>query len=393
MPVASPVVPDALVRVALRLGVRDAPARLEQHLREAFSATGVHLYASGTQALQAAMEIAWNRSGRRGPVALPAYACYDLATAAIGAGLPVTFFDVDPATLSPDTASLEEVLHRGASVVVVAPLYGIPVDYAAVADLCSRFGAIAVEDAAQGQGAVWRDRPLGAHGDISVLSFGRGKGWTGGGGGALLTRGAMADAMPGHARRGTRAPDELRVVVALAAQWAIGRPSLYGIASATPGLHLGETVYHPPAIPARMPAAAAALALAHADPAARRAAERRASAATWEARLAELPGIDRISLPVGAEGGYLRYPLLAARPLDATTAPAAARLGVARGYPRPLPELPELQPCIRYVPDRLDGAERLARSLVTLPTHWQVTAEDRGQVLDLVATHLSESAV
>src|SRR5690606_24207815 len=100
LPVASPVVPDALVRVALRLGVRDAPALLEQHLREAFSATGVHLYASGTQALQAAMEIAWNRSGRRGPVALPAYACYDLATAAIGAGLPVTFFDVDPATLS-----------------------------------------------------------------------------------------------------------------------------------------------------------------------------------------------------------------------------------------------------------------------------------------------------
>src|SRR5690606_38141160 len=118
------------------------------------------------------------------------------------------------------------------------------------------------------------------------------------------------------------------------------------------------------------------LALAHADRAGQRAVERRASAAAWDTRLAELPGIELISLPADAKGGYLRYPLLSARPLTAATAPAAARLGVARGYPKSLAELPELQPSIRYVPDRLDGAERLARSLVTLPTHWQVTAND-----------------
>jgi hypothetical protein len=80
--------------------------------------------------------------------------------------------------------SLERLLQRGARVVVVASLYGFPVDWDAVAGVLAPYGAIAIEDAAQGDHAAWRGRPLGSVGPISVLSFGRGKGWTGGGGGA-----------------------------------------------------------------------------------------------------------------------------------------------------------------------------------------------------------------
>ena len=56
----------------------------------------------------------------------------------------------------------------------------------AIAEIAERHGLAVVEDAAQGLGATWRGRPLGSFGDVSVLSFGRGKGWTGGVGGALL---------------------------------------------------------------------------------------------------------------------------------------------------------------------------------------------------------------
>ncbi|HEX8361985.1 MAG TPA: DegT/DnrJ/EryC1/StrS family aminotransferase, partial [Longimicrobium sp.] len=155
----------------------DPRTALARRLRERFGARHVALCASGTHALQCALA----RAGGA-PVALPAYACYDLATAAVGAGVCVALYDVDPASLAPDPASLERVLAAGARLVVVAPLYGIPVDWPALERLATVYGARLIEDAAQGHGASLGGRALGSLGEMSVLSFGRGKGWTGGGG-------------------------------------------------------------------------------------------------------------------------------------------------------------------------------------------------------------------
>src|SRR5439155_883687 len=110
-------------------------------------------------------------------VALPAYACYDVATAAVAVNARIALYDVHPATLAPDLASLTATLAEGARIVVVAPLYGMPVDWDAIEQCVAAFGALAIEDAAQGHGASWRGRPLGSLGRLSVLSFSRGKGW------------------------------------------------------------------------------------------------------------------------------------------------------------------------------------------------------------------------
>src|SRR5690606_21459595 len=197
-PVHSPVPLRALVPAAgqlLRLGADPRPG-LAALLEAAYAAERVVLCSSGTAALQLAIRIAAAHASEPGPVALPACTCYDVAAAAIGAdaGSGLVLFDVEPSGLAPDLGSLERVLRGGASVVVVSPLYGIPADWDAVQALCDEHGAVLVEDAAQGHGASWRGRPVGALGRISVLSFGRGKGWTGGKGGALLLRGAAAAA-------------------------------------------------------------------------------------------------------------------------------------------------------------------------------------------------------
>src|SRR5262249_36974288 len=151
-------------------------------LRSRYDARVVHLTSSGTSALQVAIRLARVRAGD-GPVALPAYGCYDIASAAVGADLPIALYDVDPATLSPDLDSLSAVLAGGARIVVVAPVAGMPVDWSGVEQCAGAFGAFLVEDAAQGHGAFLRGRPVGSLGPLSVLSFGRGKGWTGGAGG------------------------------------------------------------------------------------------------------------------------------------------------------------------------------------------------------------------
>ncbi len=82
--------------------------------------------------------------------------------------------------------------------VVLVHQYGIPVDLDRARALCDAHGAVVIEDAAQGAGAWWRHRRLGARGDLGILSFGRGKGMTAGGGGALLATGTAGQ---GTARR------------------------------------------------------------------------------------------------------------------------------------------------------------------------------------------------
>src|SRR5207247_11224127 len=124
----------------------------------------------------------------------------DVATAAVAVNARIALYDGHPATLAPDLASLTATLAEGARIVVVAPLYGMPVDWDAVEQCVAEFGALAIEDAAQGHGACWRGRPLGGLARPSVLSFSRGRGWTAGRGGALLVRGAgpvVAGTRPG----------------------------------------------------------------------------------------------------------------------------------------------------------------------------------------------------
>ena len=86
--------------------------------------------------------------------------------------------------------------------VVVAYLYGIPFDTAPVRAAAGAVGAWLIEDAAQGAGASFRGRALGAFGDLSMLSFGRGKGVTAGRGG-----------YGGHGRDTYRHCDQRRVTV------------------------------------------------------------------------------------------------------------------------------------------------------------------------------------
>jgi len=88
----------------------DARPALRQLLAREFAAADVALFASGTQALQMALTVAGNEIGSNATVALPAFTCFDVATAAVGAGLRISLYDIDPVTLTPDLDSLRGAL-------------------------------------------------------------------------------------------------------------------------------------------------------------------------------------------------------------------------------------------------------------------------------------------
>jgi dTDP-4-amino-4,6-dideoxygalactose transaminase len=388
-PVHSPLSAADVVRaVPAALGAGgDARAELEAVLRADFAADSVTLCGSGTEALVLALRLA-TRAHPAGEavVALPAFCCRDAAPAACAADVRIALYDVDPTTLGPDLDSLEAVLRAGAHAVVVAPLYGLPVAWDAVERLAASYGAVVVEDAAQGHGAAWRGTPLGALGAISVLSFGRGKGWTGGGGGALLLRGEPARAAP-VLESGGGVLRESRLLAASLAQAALGRPALYGLPAALPWLHLGETRYREVGEPGTLPRAAATLLLASRDAAAGEARQRRAHAAALLEALGDIPG-GRTCAPVAAGApGHLRLPVCLTRgAARVTTRRDARQLGLSPSYPTSLAELVPVRARLLAAGQRgWPGARRLVQELATLPTHSRVTVGERQALVRLLS--------
>lgn len=348
-----------------------ARAKVEALVRAAHSPKDVLLVDSGTSALTlalAAVRADAAEAGRSPLVALPAYGCFDLATAAVGAGVRVVLYDLDPATLGPDWPSLEATLAARPDAVVVAHLYGVPVDVARVTLLASRVAAVVVEDAAQGVGASIGGRPLGALGSLGVLSFGRGKGRTGGGGGALLANDARgADLLARMRAEVGAAPRGLRAAIVLAAQWLLGRPSLYWIPASLPFLKLGQTPYHAPHPVFAMPDACAAALVKTWDESGREVPRRRAAAARWRGVVPSSWSLPESAAP-GAERGELRLPALV--PAEELAGDVARRVGagVMPGYPMPLGRLPALAASV-LPSSAASGAEALTRRLVTLPCH------------------------
>jgi perosamine synthetase len=425
LPVLSPVTAAALARGLSQglgsplPGVADPRSQLLDALIRAYRARDGVLLGSGTQALTLALAAARQMAGDpAAPVALPAYSCFDLVTAAVGSRSRVTFYDLDPASLAPETSSLEAALEAGARVVVLAPLFGIPMDRGALEPLLERWDAVVVDDVAQSHGARWQGEPVGAGSELAVLSFGRGKGWTGGGGGALLVGSDRAsgslhrvfeEGRPDRAGVGS----SMRSWARAAAVWGVGRPDLYRIPRSVPALGLGETRYREPEPLREMSPGAAAILLATALRVEGEAEARRRHAGELLS-LIEAAGVDPgIRGPVGGEAGYLRLPVRvrggsvrvkrvrgaeARAGLAGTADPERARmLGAEGGYPRMLPELPQVADWLAEGRGaeahraRWPGADALVQELVTLPTHSRTRRHERQELVSLLPAEGSDA--
>ena len=393
-PAYTPLSMGALSRAALSgLGSGDEElAGFRRLLCARYNATDVLLVDSGTHALDLALRLVVGPAREEATVALPAYTCYDVATAAVGARVPIALYDLDPNTLAPDLDSLARVLSAGARAVVVSSLYGIPVDWEAIERCAAPFGAKVIEDAAQGIGSSWRGKPAGSLGSVSVLSFGRGKGWTGGCGGALLVRNGVTLAAHAELLGGVLPSRMFGGLPGAKLQWIFGRPSLFGLPAALPWLHLGETPYHEPSMARAMPRSAAVLldrtlALAEHEASIRRDGGGQLRGAIsrsdpWRAGTVRL-----VNPPPDSVAGYLRFPLLVGDGLVGLAGAARARqLGLAGAFPTTLGALGAVRE--RMVRSGGEagwpGAGTIVRDLVTLPTHSLVDERERQELMQLV---------
>jgi hypothetical protein len=371
-PVLSPVPIRALVD-GIGAAVRRDTAALDTVaalLRRRYGAAEALLTDSGTSALILALRRFLPPGGA---VAFPAYACIDLTTAALGAGAQVRLYDVDPTTLSPDLESLHGVIRRGVDAIVVAHLYGYPADMTGVRNLAGEHGIPVIEDAAQAAGGTLHGELLGSLGDVAILSFARGKGTTGGSGGAVLVRTPELAEWARRLRRDLKSGGRGGVgVLSLAAQRLMSHPALYRLPASIPGLRLGEMVYHPPRPPRAMAAASAAILRCTLGWEEREVRDRRARAKVVLSRLHGKSNVVPARPIAGGESGFLRLGLL---DVSGFMLPRPD-LGVLRAYPMTLEDHPQLRSVLLSGERAGKGSQLLRDRLFTAPTHSGVSQAD-----------------
>jgi len=380
-PVHSPVTAGSLVAGgAAAIGARsDGRRALRAAVTTRYSGSDAILTDRGTSALVLALRAAVPPGGA---VAYPAYGCIDLTSAALGAGVRVRLYDVDPVTLSPDLDSLRKTIARGVDAILVAHLFGYSVDLAGARQIADENGLPLIEDAAQGAGGSHFGRRLGSVGDLSVLSFGRGKGVTGGSGGALVLRSAaLSDRIVDIGSNLPRGSNGWSDVTRAAAQCILGRPTLYRLPASIPALRLGEMVFHAPRPPRQISRAAATIvanAIKLDDDEVR---ARRANAAEI-LRALRSGDVTPIRAIAHSEPGYLRLALLD----RAGKSHVRPELGIVKGYPMTLEEHVQLRPLLAAGERAGSGSKELRDRLVTVPTHSALSARDVERIVRTLVT-------
>lgn len=128
---------------------------------------------NGTIALHLAMLVL--NIGTGDEVILPANTFIATAWGVSHAGATPVFVDCDADTWEIDAAKIEAAITSKTKAVIGVHLYGQPFDIDAVKAVCDKHNIFLVEDAAQAQGARYKDKTVGTFGEMACYSFYPGK--------------------------------------------------------------------------------------------------------------------------------------------------------------------------------------------------------------------------
>ncbi|MBI3090357.1 MAG: aminotransferase class I/II-fold pyridoxal phosphate-dependent enzyme [Candidatus Tectomicrobia bacterium] len=166
------------------LALKGKAEELERRACELFGRRHAVALSSGTSALHAALFALGVGAGDE--VIMPAYAWVSDLMAILALGGAPVIAPID-ATLGLDAERLGACCGERTRAILAVHMRGVPCDLPAIRDLARRRGIGVVEDGAQCLGGVVAGKPVGAGGDVSVLSFQYNKLITAGEGGMLLT--------------------------------------------------------------------------------------------------------------------------------------------------------------------------------------------------------------
>ncbi|MFD7310149.1 DegT/DnrJ/EryC1/StrS family aminotransferase [Promicromonospora sp. NPDC059942] len=160
-------------------------AAFEAAFADAMRARAAVATSSCTTALHLALVVAGIRADD--DVVVPSFSFVATANAPTYVGARPVFADVDAATGNLTAETVAAALTPATRAVIAVDQAGVPVDLAAIRELCDPLGIVVIEDAACGAGSTYRDRPVGAGAEIAAWSFHPRKILTTGEGGMITT--------------------------------------------------------------------------------------------------------------------------------------------------------------------------------------------------------------
>lgn len=377
---------DGLLAIPVGQGQRDA---LADDLARYLGSRRAMLADSGRTALYLLLRHLREQADstdRRRYVVLPAYTCPAVARVILSAGLSLRLVDVDPTTLDYEPEAIERSIDEAVLAVVLVHPLGLSRPVEPVRSLARRAGAWLIEDVAQALGARALDgKPTGAEGDFALGSFGPGKPISAGGGGVLFANTAdaarLAEAAWQGLPNGSPAGAALAWGRALAMDLAFRRTGWW--AATRLGVdRLGNSEVSWGFRVRGLSGAQAALARDGMRRIDGLVAARRCNAARLIRELADHPSLRVVEQdPTAGDASYLRLVVLTRDPATREAAFERSRragVGVGRLYPRTVADLFPAEG------GPFPGADRIARCILTLPTHPRLAGRD----LDLLAATL-----
>jgi dTDP-4-amino-4,6-dideoxygalactose transaminase len=171
-----------------RTSLPDGNALLRDFERRFGELTGSS-YALATNSGTAALHSAYFAVGV-GPgseVIVPTYTWHASATPVLQCGAVPVFCDVDPHTLTLDVRDMQSRITERTRAICVVHLWGNPAALDAVLEIARVRGIAVIEDCSHAHGAAYRDRPVGAWGDVGCFSLHASKPVAGGEAGVAVT--------------------------------------------------------------------------------------------------------------------------------------------------------------------------------------------------------------
>ena len=358
---------------------------LENEIREYFGSRFVFLVSSGKAALFLVLK-GLSLLGSRKKVVIPAYTCYSVPSAVVKAGLDIVLCDVDPDTLDFDYGQLEAIADEKTLCVVPTHLFGISSDIDRVRRICGKKGIYLVEDAAQAMGVSHGERKLGSLGDVGFFSLGRGKNISCGSGGIILTSSwEIAESIRKFHGKLHKEPagESARNLAEAIFMKMFLNPSLYWFPAGLPFLGIGETKFFPDFPVYRFTESKAGMLSSWRE----RLEEYSRCRITNGRHYTEAFGLRGEKAMYSLDHPYLRFPLYAGGAQGKIRACAHGKaFGASPMYPASINRIEQIRD--QVAGSSCPGAERIASTLVALPTHVYLTADDRSRICEEMKSSL-----
>jgi len=159
--------------------------QFEREFAQAVGAKYAFAVPTGTAALETALFAI--DIGYGDEVIIPPYTFVATANACLLRGALPVFADIDPQTFNLDPRAIESKITPRTRAIMPVHIGGCPANLDAIIEIARRHDLRVIEDAAQAHGARWKNRPVGAIGDLGGFSFQSSKNINCGEGGAVVT--------------------------------------------------------------------------------------------------------------------------------------------------------------------------------------------------------------